>query len=77
MAKEEFDILSPDGFAISFDKTYSTLMEAARAFIKWKQSFSKQGFYSSNEGRIHLDDLRDDCQLVPLNAAAEEFLAAL
>jgi len=78
MAKEKFDIISPDGFAISFDKTYSSLMEVARAFIRWKAGFVKQGHYSSvKHGKIHPDDLRDYCELVPVNASAKKFLANL
>jgi hypothetical protein len=63
--KKQYDILSPDGIAISFSDTYSTFIEMARAFINWKNNFKKQGYYSSGKyGRIHLDDLRDYCEIV-------------
>lgn len=63
----EYDIISPDGFSISFDATYKTFMEVARAFITWKKRFEQQGYYSSVKyGRIHLDDLKDYCEIVEL-----------
>ena len=67
MAKEKFDIISPDGFAISFDEVYTTFRQGAKAFINWKNRFKVQGYYSSVKyGRIHLDDLKDYCEVIKL-----------
>jgi len=61
--KIEYDIISPDGFSIGlepfkceeedFDSEVKTKIE------EFKKRFERQGYYSSNEGRIALDDLED------------------
>lgn len=76
--KEKYNILSPDGFTIRRDKIYNSLMDAARDFIKWKNNFRRQGYYSSvNYGKIHPDDLRYSCELVALNAAAKKRISEM
>jgi hypothetical protein len=64
MAKKKFDILSPDGFAMYFDKTFSTPEKAELGFKEWVKRFEHQGYYSSNRGRIPLSELREHCKLV-------------
>lgn len=64
---EKFDILSPDGFSIFPDRTYNTPEEGAAAFAEWVKRFEKQGYYSSNNGRIALEDLADECTTVPVD----------
>jgi len=59
-------MLSPDGFPIEFDKTYSSKKEAEKAFIEWKKRYELQGYYSSNSGRISLEELRGCCTLKKL-----------
>ena len=55
-----YEVLSPDGFTIEFDRPYYTSKEKAfEAFDKWKERFRRQGYYSSNNGRIPLEDLED------------------
>jgi hypothetical protein len=55
-----FEVLSPDGFTIEFDKPYYTSKEKAfEAFDKWKKRYEVQGYYSSNNGKISLDELED------------------
>lgn len=55
-----YEVLSPDGFTIEFDRPYYTSKEKAfEAFEKWKVRYEKQGYYSSNNGRILLEDLED------------------
>jgi hypothetical protein len=66
MKKAKYDILSPDGFSIAFDKTYSSIEKAKKAFENWKKRFEAQGYYSSNSGRINLEDLEQHCTLVEL-----------
>jgi len=64
MAK--YTMLSPDGFSIEFDKTYTSKKEAEKAFTEWKKRYELQGYYSSNSGRIPLEDLREYCTLQKL-----------
>ena len=48
MAK--FQVLSPDGFTIEFDKAYyPSKKKAFEAFDKWKKRYELQGYYSSND----------------------------
>jgi hypothetical protein len=56
-----YQVLSPDGFTIEFDREYyTTKKKAFEAFDKWKERFKTQGYYSSNQyGRIPLEDLED------------------
>ena len=56
-----YQVLSPDGFTIEFDREYYTSKKKAfEAFDKWKERFKTQGYYSSNQyGRIPLEDLED------------------
>ncbi len=61
-----YDILSPDGFSIRGDGGYSTLDELESDFILWKNQYTKQGYYSSNNGPISLDSLRDYCLIINL-----------
>lgn len=58
-----YEVLSPDGFTIEFDKPYYTSREKAMtAFNEWKERYRKQGYYSSNNGRIPLNEVRFYCQ---------------
>ena len=66
MAKKKYDILSPDGFSIHHSDTYSSPEAAWKAFDKWKKRYEMQGYYSSNRGRIPLDELKDHCKLIPV-----------
>ena len=61
MAK--WNILSPDGFEISRED-FKTKKEALSYFDKWKNGFKRQGYYSSNRGRIDLEDLDDCCRVI-------------
>lgn len=58
-----FDIISPDGIPIDFD-SYKSEKEARKAFKNWAKRFEMQGYYSSNMGRIALQDLPSNCKLV-------------
>lgn len=68
MASKKIQVLSPDGFTIERDKAhYPSMKKAMEAFNNWKKRYESQGYYSSNDyGRIHLDDLVDFCQFIPL-----------
>ncbi|MBI3518893.1 MAG: hypothetical protein HY062_06000 [Bacteroidetes bacterium] len=63
--KKRYDILSPDGFSIRIGvEPFKTREEGVKYFEKWKKRFEKQGYYSSNTGRIELEDLEDYCEFV-------------
>jgi hypothetical protein len=64
--KKRFDVLSPDGFSIDRVDTYSSRKKAIAAFEVWKKRYEAQGYYSSNRGRIALEDLADCCSLIEI-----------
>ena len=56
----KIEVLSPDGFTIEFDKPYyPSKKKAFEAFDNWKKRYELQGYYSSNNGRIPLEDLEN------------------
>lgn len=61
---KKYQVLSPDGFTIEFDKwTYPSMKKAKEAFLKWSKGFIGQGYYSSSRfGRIPLNELENYCQ---------------
>ena len=68
MARKKYDVISPDGFSIHREDTYTSRKAAMAAFNEWKERYRAQGYYSStNYGRIALEDLEQYCQLKELN----------
>lgn len=61
-----YNIISPDGFTISFDN-FSSPKETFDYYKQWVSRFEIQGYYSSNKGNIELDDLHNFCQFVKYN----------
>ena len=61
--KTRYDVISPDGFSIHFSDTYATKEDARNAFFDWKKRFESQGYYSSNNGRIPLNELENHCKI--------------
>lgn len=60
----KYEVISPDGFPIDFEiRYYDSFKEAEEAFEKWKERYSRQGYYSSNGGRIPLEDLKSHCKI--------------
>ena len=58
----KYQILSPDGITIEFDKwEYPSMKKAKESFDKWKKRYEIQGYYSSNNGRIPLNELEHYC----------------
>jgi hypothetical protein len=61
-----YDVISPDGFSIHPVDTYSSKKKAKEAFEKWKKRYELQGYYSSNYGRIPLDELHNHIKIIQL-----------
>jgi hypothetical protein len=63
----QFDVFSPDGFAISREETYPSREVAREKYLEWKKRYEQQGYYSSaNYGRIPLNELDDYCTIIPI-----------
>ena len=62
-----YDVISPDGFSIHHSDTYKTKEDAMIAFFEWKKRFDIQGYYSSNNGRIPLNELEQHCKIVKID----------
>lgn len=61
--RKRYLVISPDGFPIERDTIYTSKRKAISAFKKWKKRYLTQGYYSSNEGKIALEDLEYNCTL--------------
>jgi len=61
--QKRFKIISPDGIPIHMAHTIAD-NKVLSTFRKWKKRFEVQGYYSSNKGRIKLDDLDDWCEVI-------------
>lgn len=60
--RKKYVVLSPDGFTIEMTRAYYTSRKKAiEAFQKFKERYQTQGYYSSNSGRIVLDELENYC----------------
>lgn len=69
---KKYDVKSPDGFSIKAQGYFKSPEEAGEALDKWVQSYSKQGFYSSNNGRIPLEQLALHCTLETITMTNKE-----
>jgi hypothetical protein len=67
MKKQKYDVISPDGFSISVDKTWSSPETAQQALTEWIKRYEIQAYYSSNNGRIPLGELESYCKIIPLD----------
>jgi len=65
--KQKYRVISPDGFDIVNGKIYNSKKEAEIAFLEWSKNYVNQGYYSSNKGRIPLDELREHMGFKPIN----------
>jgi hypothetical protein len=64
----QFDVYSPDGFAISREETYPSVEVALEKLREWIKRYEFQGYYSSVKyGRIPLDELEDECHIVQIS----------
>lgn len=65
--EQKLVILSPDGFEISREDVYKTVLEAKQKFDEWLLNYKRQGYYSSTQyGKIDIEDVEDYCTLVEL-----------
>ena len=62
---QKFRILSPDGFDIRMDKHTFTKKQVPQELENFVKRYERQGYYSSNRGRIDLEDIADYCSVVP------------
>jgi hypothetical protein len=67
-----YDVISPDGFSIDRVKLYKSEEEAKKAIKDFVKRYEHQGYYSSNRGRIPLDELPERCKIVPAKGFDEE-----
>ncbi len=60
-----YRILSPDGFDIAYDETYSSIKEVRTALKAFVANYTHQGYYSTAD-REHIDlkDLPERCELI-------------
>jgi hypothetical protein len=64
----KIEVLSPDGFTIEFGKPYyPSKKKALEAFDKWKKRYELQGYYSSNNGRISLNELEEHMSITKID----------
>jgi hypothetical protein len=60
---KKYQVISPDGFTIEFQNPYYRSMKKAKeAFMNWIRRYEVQGYYSSNNQRIPLNELENYCQ---------------
>jgi hypothetical protein len=64
--KQKYNVLSPDGFTIHHSDTYDTVEEAKIALYEWMERYKTQGYYSSVNGRIPLNELENNCKIIEL-----------
>lgn len=67
MKNQKFQILSPDGFTIEMDKEHYSDSEVKKALKSFVERYKKQGYYSSNNGRIPLNKIVDHCSIIPVD----------
>lgn len=61
MNKITYDVLSPDGIPIRMDGPFDSPEEREEYFLQWMKRYEHQGYYSSVNRRIPLDQLREHC----------------
>ena len=63
----QFDVYSPDGFAIHREDTYPSREVAEQKLKEWVKQYEHQGYYSSVKyGRIPLNEIKDYCRILPI-----------
>lgn len=63
----QFDVFSPDGFAIDREETYPSREVAEQKLDEWVKRYETQGYYSmSDRTRLPLSELKDHCRIVQI-----------
>ena len=57
---KKYIVISPDGFPIDFIE-HKSQKSAITALKNWIKRYENQGYYSSNNGRISLNELQENC----------------
>ena len=66
--KTKFNVISPDGFTIYYDKQYNTKEEAEIALDEWVKNYETQGYYSTkNRDKIDYSDIKLYCTIIEEN----------
>ena len=53
-----------DHYNIFIKNTYTSIKAIEISFNKWKGRYTQQNYYSSNKGRIPLDELKSNCSII-------------
>lgn len=62
----QFEVFTPDGTTISREDIYPSKEVAEQKLQEWVKGYEFQGYYSSNKGRIALDELASCCKIVQI-----------
>lgn len=62
--KAKWQVLSPDNITIDRKEYYDTKHKALIALEWFCKRYVKQGYYSSVEGHISLDELPSKCRII-------------
>jgi len=63
MSKQQYTVLSPDGFDIRFENVWDSVNDAQKALNLWMERYEAQGYYSCNGERIPLNELESRCTI--------------
>jgi len=63
---QKFRILSPDGFELKRDDNEYTQEQVKTELEEFTKRFEAQGYYSSNNGRIPLAEIAENCMIIPI-----------
>ena len=61
---QKFRILSPDDIDIRMDKFEYTKKQVPQELEDFAKRYERQGYYSSNRGRIPLEEIAEHCSVV-------------
>jgi hypothetical protein len=69
--KQNFRVLSPDGFDLEMNKTYKTPQEVKEAINNFVKRFEPQGYYSTirngDRYQMPLSEIAENCQVIPFD----------
>jgi hypothetical protein len=59
------EIMSPDGFPITRNRSFTSIKAAVEFYKKWKETYVKQGYYlDCNRRKLSPDVLDNNCYLI-------------